>query len=108
MLFRSIADLMGMSAKPAATTTEAAVRLQDGRLQFADGGETGQSLGLVQWGPASVGSFVRLTLRDSAIAPGTRGAPLGVLLCEFADRTWNTGFGDLAPAPDVRMQLAGG
>jgi hypothetical protein len=103
-----IADLVGMSAKPAATTTEVAVRLQDGRLQFADGGETGQSLGLVQWGPASVGSFVRLTLRDSAIAPGTRGAPLGVLLCEFADRTWNTGFGDLAPAPDVRMQLAGG
>lgn len=103
-----IADLMGLSAKPVSTTTEVDVRLQDGRLEPARGTDAGQRLGVVQWGPASVGSFVRLTLRDCAIAPGTRGAPLGVLLCEFADRTWDTGFGDLSSAPDVRMQLAGG
>ncbi len=92
------AVVMGMSTTPATDTVEVSVRAEGSRLVVATDGD---ALATVQWGPAGVGSFVRLTVGDAVVQPGDRCAPLGVLLCEFADRMWDTGFGQVEMAPDA-------
>jgi hypothetical protein len=63
----------------------------------------------VQRGPAGngTGSFVRLVLDDDTVASGERCAPYGALLYEFADRTWATGFGEVAPPGEAQAQPRG-
>jgi hypothetical protein len=102
-------DVVGMSGTNAPETTYVRVRAGPTRLEIADDEQGG--VAAVRWGPSGsgVGSFVRLTVDDEAITRGARGAPYGVLLYEFADRTWGTRFGPVTMPPAVaRMRTAGG
>ncbi len=93
---------------------EVAVGAGDGRLERTDGevyagwatrGDEGAGLdviGHISAGPSPLGVFLRLVLADGVVAVGDRVAPYGVLLLDFADRTWDTGFGRLLMPPDVR------
>jgi hypothetical protein len=103
-----IVDTMGMSTARAPGSGETSyqrVAMSEGRLVPADTDET--SIGTVQRGAASVGTFVRLTIDGSLIPAGQRCAPLALLMLEFADRMWDTQFGALAMATDVRVDLTG-
>ncbi len=103
--FRFI-SAMGMSVGVTATdTVEVDVTAGPDRLEVAVDDDA--VLGLAQLGPAELGAFARLTVSDDLIHPGDRCAPFGVLLCEFADREWNTGFGPVTMAPDVRAGTVG-
>jgi hypothetical protein len=98
--------VMGMSVGVTATETiEVAVTAGPDRLEVAASDDA--AIGLVEIGPAELGAFTRMTVSDDLIHPGDRCAPYGVLLCEFADRQWGTGFGHLAVPPDVRAAPAG-
>jgi len=100
-----IVDTMGMStALQTQETTYQRVVIRDDRLEPAD--DDVQSIGTIQRGAASMGTFVRLTVDDSVVPRGQRCAPLASLMLEFADRMWETGFGALAMATDVRVDLA--
>jgi hypothetical protein len=69
------------------------------RLEVA--GADDDVIGAVTRGPSPMGTYIRLTTLPGVIALGDRAAPLSVLLHEFADRMWDTGFGELLMPPDV-------
>jgi len=64
-------------------------------------------LGFVSAGPSPLGTFVRLHLGDQVVGAGDRAAAFGALLLDFADRHWDTGFGRVLIAPDVRAASIG-
>jgi hypothetical protein len=99
--------VLGMSVAVRATeTVEVAVTAGTDRLEVA--GSEDEAFATVQFGPAELGAFVRMTVGDDVARAGDRCAPLGVLMCEFADRQWGTGFGPLAVSPNVRTVPPGG
>ena len=57
-------------------------------------------VGILDRGPAALGSLIRFI--PSAMTPGARLAPYAVAAFALTDRIWDTGFGALEPAPDVR------
>ncbi len=94
-------DVLGLS--PATVIdehTEVPVAAGEGQLERAETDDT--IIGSVTAGPSPLGSFFRLITLEGIIRPGERVAPLSILLLEFADRTWNAGFGSSLMAPDVR------
>lgn len=94
-------DVMGVStAVTAAESLEVPVAAGQSRLDAADSDD--QVVGSVLCGPSPLGTFVRLVAAEGAIGVGDRAAPLGVLLLDFADRTWGTGFGPVTMAAAVR------
>jgi hypothetical protein len=103
-------DVIGISATAAPDTTYLRVKAGSKRLEVvADGDDDG--VASVQWGPSGngVGSFVRLSVDSGVVRRGDRCAPYGVMLYEFADRTWGTGFGSVATAPAAqRIRRTGG
>jgi hypothetical protein len=97
----------GVSVAVRATeTVEVAVAVGTDRLEAAD--SDGDAFATVQIGPAELGAYVRMSVRRDLVPRGDRCAPLGVLMCEFADRRWGTGFGPLTVSPDVRAASPGG
>jgi hypothetical protein len=61
-------------------------------------------VGTVVRGPSPVGTFVRLVLAPGRLRTGDRAGSFAVLLHDFADRTWATGFGPAEVAPDVTVR----
>jgi hypothetical protein len=95
------ADVMGLTtAVRPARTTSVMVTVDGDRIVTTD--DEDLAVGVVSFGPASTGGFVRLAFEDGAIQPGQRTAPLAVLLFRLADELWGTGFGSLSIAPDLR------
>jgi hypothetical protein len=95
-------DVVGMSGTPAPETVH--LRVRAGRRRLGVAAAEHRGVGSVQWGPSGngVGSFVRLAIDSDVVERGDRCAPYGVLLYEFADRMWGTGFGAVAMPHDVR------
>jgi hypothetical protein len=94
-------DVMGVStAVTAAESLEVPVAAGQSQLDAADCDD--QVIGSVLCGPSPLGTFVRLVAGQGVIGVGDRAAPLGVLLLDFADRTWDTGFGPVTMAAAVR------
>ncbi len=87
----------GSSTNRADGLTSAAEPL---RLEAA--ADDAQLVGTVLCGPSPLGTFVRLVAAPDVLRVGDRAAPLGVLLLDFADRTWGTGFGPVRMAAAVR------
>ena len=100
-------------SSPAVHTTESetvSVSIVSGRLLELPDGAATAALGSILRGPSSVGTFVRLA-PSTVGAPGElsqpapdRAADLAVMLLDFADRAWNTQFGELTAAPDVAFR----
>jgi len=116
-------DVRGLSPRRLLDeTVDVAVRVGEARLERADlseldvesvspdqvEGELADVVGSVSGGPSPLGVFVRLTVADDVVRVGDRAAPYGVLLLDFADRMWETGFGRLLMPPDVRAVQASG
>jgi hypothetical protein len=98
--------VMGMSSCLTVTeTVEVAVTAGVDQLEIA--ADDDEAVGLIQLGPSELGAFARMTISEDVIQRGDRCAPFGVLLCEFADRQWGTGFGPMTVAPNVRPFAAG-
>lgn len=94
-------DVMGLSGTVTSTEDlEVAVAAGPGRLEVAQ--DAVSAIGTVACGPSPLGTFVRLTLSDEVVRVGDRVAPLSVLLLDFCDRMWDTGFGSVLMPPDVR------
>jgi hypothetical protein len=92
---------MGMTSTVRPTRTSSVMVASDGeRLVTTEDEDV--AIGVVSFGPASTGGFVRLALADGAVQPGQRAAPLAVVLFELADTLWDTGFGSLSMPIDVR------
>ena len=101
-------DVVGMSATPTRETVH--VRVRAGRRRLGVAAAEHGGVGSVQWGPSGngTGSFVRLAIDNDVVARGDRCAPYGVLLYEFADRMWGTGFGAVTMPRDVRAHRRDG
>lgn len=110
-------DVMGLSTRFLLDDhLEIAVTAGDARLEPAnpfgpgvDGADALKSsadlpsvIGAVAAGPSPLGSFVRFTVNDDVVRVGDRVAPYSALLLDFADRMWDTKFGRVLMAPDVR------
>ncbi|MEO6143551.1 MAG: hypothetical protein ABIP19_06175 [Dermatophilaceae bacterium] len=88
---------MSRIAPPAETET---LEVAGGPEELQAAGPDEAVVGVLEHGPATLGSLVRFT--PSALTPGTRMAPYAVSAFALADRLWGTRFGDLEPALDVR------
>jgi hypothetical protein len=100
-------DVVGLSSTPAGATTQVRVRTDGTRLEATDVEE--DAVATVQRGQAGngTGSFVRLVMDGDTVTRGERSAPYGALLYEFADRTWDTGFGRVAPPGEAEARSRG-
>ncbi len=78
--------------------SDVAVRV-DGRKVVVAG--AGVADGKLETGPASAGSYTRLTLESESVPRGASMAPYAVSAAVLAARTWNLTVPDLEPAPDV-------
>jgi hypothetical protein len=85
---------------PDGGSAEVPVRVGDSRIEAA--GSDDAVVGTVFAGPHPMGSFFRFMALDGVVQVGDRGAPLSVLLHEFANRTWGAGITPALIAPDVR------
>jgi hypothetical protein len=85
---------------PDTGSAEVLVRAGEDRIEVA--GPDDLVLGTVFAGPHPLGTFFRFMALDGVIQVGERGAPLSVLLREFANRTWDAGITPALIAPDVR------
>jgi ATP-grasp domain len=95
------ADVMGLTAAVRPSRTTSVMVAADGdRLVTTDDEDV--AVGVVSFGPASTGGFVRLALAEGVVQPGHRTAPLAVVLLRLADQRWDTAFGTLAMPVDVR------
>ncbi len=109
-------DVRGLSSRHAVESeVSIAVRAGGRRLERADmsepdvgsdtpaevRAEVAAVVGSVTAGPSPLGTFIRLTAADGIVRVGERVAPYSVLLHEFADRMWDTGFGSVLMPPDV-------
>ncbi|HSS68508.1 MAG TPA: ATP-grasp domain-containing protein [Nocardioidaceae bacterium] len=96
------ADVMGLTSAVRPTRTSSVMVSSDGeRLVVTEDEDV--AIGVVSFGPASTGGFVRLALADGTVMPGQRTAPLAVVLFELADALWGTGFGSLSMPIDARV-----
>jgi hypothetical protein len=97
---------VGPRRLPGDGAAEVAVCAGEVRLEEAVGDEL--SIGTVFAGPHALGSFYRFMAMDGVVQVGDRGAPLAVLLQEFANERWDAGIPRGLIAPDVRAEGAGG
>lgn len=94
-------DVVGLSASRVSDdSVEIAVQAGDTRLEQT--GPDAAMIGTVFAGPNPLGSFFRFVALDAIIPVGDRGAPLSVLLHEFANRTWGADIPTGLIAPDLR------
>jgi hypothetical protein len=98
---RRFADVMGLTSAVSPTRTTSVMVTDDhDRIVVTDDEDV--AVGMVSFGPASTGGFVRLAFEEGAIQPGQRTAPLAMLVFQLADELWDTGFGQLSMPLDVR------
>jgi hypothetical protein len=101
-----VVDVMATSARvQAQETVHVAVAIGETGFEPVND-DAPDAVGTVLGGPSSVGTFVRLTADEPLVRRGARCAPLAVLLLDLADRQWDTGFGALQMAADVRPVTA--
>ena len=97
---------VGPRRLPGNGAAEVAVCAGDERLDEAESDDL--SIGTVFAGPHALGSFYRFMAMDGIVQVGERGAPLAVLLQEFANQRWDAGIPRGLIAPDVRAGRASG
>ncbi|MDQ3782349.1 MAG: hypothetical protein M3349_05350 [Actinomycetota bacterium] len=91
------ASAVSRHVSPTSTETIAVCGDPQQLTEAADGDNV---VGTVELGPANVGALVRY--RPVDMAPGLRLAPYAVAALRFADERWQTGFGPLEMAANVR------
>jgi hypothetical protein len=94
-------DVVGMSRQLQASET---VQLRVG--QSSDGlqvvrDDDPSAVATMLCGPSAMGAFVRYS-REDQVELGTRCATVAIAALALCDELWQTGFGDLQAAPDVR------
>lgn len=97
-----LGSISGASSRESSTNRAVEGKFAAGPSQLRAATGDDEVVGTVLCGPSPLGTFVRLVAEPDVICVGDRAAPLGVLLLDFADRTWGTGFGKVLMAPAVR------
>jgi hypothetical protein len=96
------ADVLGISrARQATETVVVRVGMSDGRPQVVPE-DSASAMGSLSCGPSPMGAFVRYAPEPGAEQPRQRSAHLAMTLLALSDEIWNTRFGSLEAAPDVR------
>jgi hypothetical protein len=94
-----LTKVIGMSSRRAVEEPcEVAVTWDGTALHRA--AAAGEESPKVMLGPTAVGCFVRLS--GDLVSAGERVAPLNAALLRFLDAEFDTGFGEVTPAPDLR------